>query len=314
MSSNGIRLSISADAVRAASRDSEGMNTNLSAEEAPATAPEPAPVPRAALLAEVIGYAGGALVIVAGTYLAGELWRNIPTGAALALAAVASVALGAAGAALRTPGSPPARRLRSVLWLLSTASLAAFMGILGNQVWQLSPAGTTMTAAAAAGVYGAAQWWRIRAALQHLAVFASAAVLVGTAVAQLGLGNWALGLGIWTLSALWGGAVIRGYLLPRGAGSFAAGFGLLVGIQFAMDVPAGHLLALATVAGLLAGGVLLREVWLAGLGAVGVLLVVPQTAERYLPESAAAPLAVFVAGAVLVGSAVWLAKRRARSG
>jgi len=271
-------------------------------------------VPRAALLAEVIGYAGGALVIVAGTYLAGELWRNIPAGAALALAAVASVALGAAGAALRTPGSPPARRLRSVLWLLSTASLAAFMGILGNQVWQLSPAGTTMAAAAAAGVYGAAQWWRTRAVLQHLAVFASAAVLVGTAVAQLGLGNWALGLGIWTLSALWGGAVSRGYLLPRGAGFFAAGFGLLVGIQFAMDVPAGHLLALATVAGLLAGGVLLREVWLAGLGAVGVLLVVPQTAERYLPESAAAPLAVFVAGVVLVGSAVWLAKRRARSG
>ena len=308
------RLSICADAVRAAGRDAEGMNTKLSVEEAPATAPEPAAVPRAALLAEAIGYAGGALVIVAGTYLAGELWRNIPTGAALALAAVASVALGAAGAALRTPGSPPARRLRSVLWLLSTASLAAFMGILGNQVWQLSPAGTTMAAAAAAGVYGAAQWWRTRAVLQHLAVFASAAVLVGTAVAQLGLGNWALGLGIWTLSALWGGAVIRGYLPPRGAGFFAAGFGLLVGIQFAMDVPAGHLLALATVAGLLAGGVLLREVWLAGLGAVGVLLVVPQTAERYLPESAAAPLAVFVAGAVLVGSAVWLAKRRARSG
>ena len=308
------RLSICADAVQAASRDSEGMNTNLSAEEAPATAPEPAAVPRAALLAEVIGYAGGALVIVAGTYLAGELWRNIPTGAALALAAVACAALGAAGVALRTPGSPPARRLRSVLWLLSTASLAAFMGILGNQVWQLSPAGTTMAAAAAAGVYGAAQWWRTRAALQHLAVFASAAVLVGTAVAQLGLGNWALGLGIWTLSALWGGAVIRGYLLPRGAGYFAAGFGLLVGIQFAMDVPAGHLLALATVAGLLAGGVLLREVWLAGLGAVGVLLVVPQTAERYLPESAAAPLAVFVTGVVLVGSAIWLAKRPARSG
>jgi hypothetical protein len=310
------RLSISTDAVRAASRDAESMNTKLSAEETPATAPEPATVPRAALLAETIGYAGGALVIVAGLYLAGELWPDIPTGAALALAAVACAALGAAGAALRTSGSPPARRLRSVLWLMSTASLAAFTGLLGGQVWQLSPAGTTLVTAAAAGVYGAAQWWRTRAALQHLAVFASAAVLVGTAVVQLGpgLGDWAPGLGIWALSALWGGAVSRGYLPPRGAGYFAAGFGLLTGAQLAMDVPAGHLLALATVAGLLAGGVLLREVWLAGLGAVGVLLVVPQTAERYLPESAAAPLAVFVAGVVLVGSAIWLAKRRARSG
>src|SRR5207244_3240444 len=98
-------------------------------------------------------------------------------------------------------------------------SLAAFMGILGNQVWQLSPADTTMVAAAAAGVYGAAQWLRTRAVLQHLAVFLSAAVLVGVAVAQLspGLGDWAPGLGIWALSALWGGAVIRGYLLPVGA-------------------------------------------------------------------------------------------------
>jgi len=290
------------------------MNTNLSAEKAPATAPEPATAPRAALLAEVIGYAGGALVIVAGLYLAGELWPDIPTGAALALAAVACAALGAAGAALRTPGSPPARRLRSVMWLMSTASLAAFTGILGGQVWELSLAGTALVAAAATGVYGAAQWWRTRAALQHLAVFASAAVLAATAVVQLGpgLGDWAPGLAVWALSALWGVAVSRGYLPPRGAGYFAAGFGLLAGAQLAIDMPAGHLLALTTVAGLLAGGVFLREIWLTGLGAVGVLLVVPQTAERYLPESAAAPLAVFVAGTVLVGSAVWLAKRRAR--
>lgn len=292
------------------------MNTNLSAEEAPATAPEPDPVPRAALLAETIGYAGGALVIVAGLYLAGELWRNIPVSAELALAAVACAALGAAGAALGTSGSPPTRRLRSVLWLMSTASLAAFTGILGSQVWQLSPADTTLITAAAAGVYGAVLWRRTRAALQHLAVFASAAFLAGAAVVQLGpgLGDWALGLAIWALSALWAGAVSRGYLPPRGAGYFAAGLGLLIGAQLAMDVPAGHLLALATVAGLLAGGVLLREVWLAGVGAVGALLVVPQTAERYLPESAAVPLAIFVAGVVLVGSAVWLAKRRARSG
>ena len=286
------------------------MNTHVPAEEARATGPEPAPVPRTALLAEAIGYAGGALVIVAGLYLASELWPDLPTGAALALAAVACAALGAAGAALRTTGSPPARRLRSVLWLMSVASLAAFAGILGDQVARLSPAGTTLVAAAAVTVYGAALWLRSRTALQHLAVFAGAAVLLGTAVSQLtpGTGDWAPGLGIWALSALWGGAVSRGYLPPRGAGYFAAGAGLLVGAQLVMDVPAGHLLALATVAGLLASGVLLREAWPVGLGAVGVLIVVPQTAERYLPSSAAAPLAVFVTGVVLVGSAIWLAR------
>ena len=46
---------------------------------------------------------------------------------------------------------------------------------------------------------------------------------------------------------------------------------------------------------------------------MGVLLVVPQTANRYLPASAAAPVAIFAVGAVMLGSAVWLARRRAGS-
>ena len=49
------------------------------------------------------------------------------------------------------------------------------------------------------------------------------------------------------------------------------------------------------------------------MGAVGVLLVTPQTASRYLPTSAAAPLAILVVGVVLLGSAVWLARHRAGS-
>ena len=162
-------------------------------------------------------------------------------------------------------------------------------------------------------MYGAALWWRTRAALQHLAVFASLAVLAGTIVNQLdpGLGAWGPGLGIWGLSALWGAAVQRGYLPPGVTGYIAAGIGLLAGAQLSMQVAAGYALAVATVAGLLVAGVLLRQAWLVALGAVGVLLVVPQTATRYLPMSAAAPLAIFVVGVVLVGAAVWLARHRA---
>jgi hypothetical protein len=198
---------------------------------------------------------------------------------------------------------------------MSTASLAAFTGVLAYQVWNLSPVSTALVTAAAATAYGAALWLRTRAALQHLVVFASAAVLTGTAVAWLGpgLGAWGPGLGVWALSALWGVAAIRGYLPPRAAGYLAAGIGVLTGAQLTMQVAAGHVLALATVAGLLTAGVLLRRAWLVALGAAGVLLVVPQTATRYLPTSAAAPLAIFVVGLVLLGSALWLAKRRAHS-
>jgi hypothetical protein len=62
--------------------------------------------------------------------------------------------------------------------------------------------------------------------------------------------------------------------------------------------------------GLLVVGVALRRLWLVALGAVGVILVVPETAARYLPHSIARPLAIFAAGLVLVGVALWLAKTR----
>jgi hypothetical protein len=270
---------------------------------------------RAPLAAEALGYAGGVLAVAAGIFMVRELVPGFPTWAGLALAAVASAALGAAGAVLRMTSEPAFRRLRSVLWLLSTVSLAAFTGTLAGQVWRFGPAGTVLVASAAAAAYGAALWWRTRAMLQHLAVFASAAIGVGTAVYQLGpgTGGWGPGLGIWAWSGLWAVAVIRGYLPPAATGYFAAGIGLLAGAQLTMQAAGGNVLAIVTVAGLLAGGVLLRQAWPVVLGAVGVLLVVPQTANRYLPASAAAPVAIFAVGAVMLGSAVWLARRRAGS-
>ncbi len=287
----------------------------IEAAEAPAASQAPAAASRAPLVAEALGYAGGVLAIAAGIFMVRGLWPALPTGGELAFAAVASVALGAAGAVVRTTGVPAFRRLRSVLWLMSTVSLAVFTGTLADQVWKFSAASTTLVAAAAATAYGTALWLRTRAALQHLAVFASAAILMGTAVARLGpgLGAWGPGLGIWGLSALWGAAAIRGHLPPGTTGYFAAGIGLLAGAQLTMQVAAGPVLAIATVAGLLAGGVLLRQAWLVALGAAGVLLVVPQSANRYLPTSTAVPLAIFVVGVVLLGSAVWLARRRAGS-
>jgi hypothetical protein len=264
-------------------------------------------------VAEALGYAGGVLAIAAGIYLAGELWPGLSTGAVLAFAAVACVILGAGGAAVRSTGDAALRRLRSVLWLLSTVSLAAFTGTLADQVWRFGPESATLVTAAASAAYGAVLWRRTRGVLQHLAVFASLVVLAAAAVDRLapGLGAWGPGLAIWGLSALWGVAVMRGYLPPVTTGYVAAGIGLLAGAQLTMQVAAGQALAAATVAGLLAAGVLLRQAWLVALGAVGVLLVVPQTATRYLPMSAAAPLAIFVAGVVLVGAAVWLARHRA---
>jgi hypothetical protein len=274
---------------------------------APATAPRRVP-----LVVEALGYRGGVLAVVAAFIAVSQLWPGIPTSAQLTFAAVGAATLGIAAAVLVTGDDPAFRRLRSVLWSLSTASLAAFTGVLASEVGGFDPNETTLTLTAAALVYAAVLWWRTRAPLLQVTTFAYAAVLTGAAIATAGpgLGVWAVGLGVWGLSALWGAAAFRGYFVPRDVGYVVAGAGLLAGAQLMMQAAAGHVLALVTVAGLLAAGVALRRVWVLALGAIGVLTVVPRTVTRYLPPGIASPLAVLVVGLVLLGVALWLAKTR----
>jgi hypothetical protein len=280
-----------------------------------AVGPLGGPGQRRALVVEALGYLGGALAIVAGFIAVSELWPGIPASAELAFAAGGAVALLGAGIAIRAVDNPPLARLRSVLWLMSTASLATFTGVLAAQVWGFSVAGTAVVMAAAATAYAAALWWHSRAPLQHLATFAAAAVLIGTGISLVGPGlrPWGPGLGIWGFSALWAIAASRGYLKPRGIGYLAAAIGLLVGAQLTMELAAGQVLALATVAGVLTAGVVLRRVFLLVLGAIGVITTVPQTAARYLPENVAAPLAIFITGLILLGVALRLARTWKRS-
>ena len=196
-------------------------------------------------------------------------------------------------------------------------SLVAFMGVLAAQVWAPQPG--PCHAGWRAGVatpYAALLWWRTRAPLQHLATFAGAAVVTGSGIASLapGPGAWLPGLGVWVLSLAWGVARrALGYLPPRDTGYLAAGIGLVVGAQMTMQEAAGDVIAVVTVVGLLAAGVVLRRVWVLALGALDVLLVVPQAlASRYLPQSVAAPFAVFCVGPALLGVALWLARAHRR--
>ncbi len=275
----------------------------------------PAAGERLPLAVEAIGYVGGILAIVAGYTSVTVLWPGIPASAELALAAIAAVALGVAAAVMRVRDEPAFHRLRSVLWFLSTASAAAFMGVFGGQVLRLSEVSSLLLTAVVTAACAVLAWWRNPSPLQHLAAFAAVAVVAGSGVARFapGLHAWGPGLAVWVLSAAWGIAVYRGYLRPAGAGYLAAGAGLLVGAMMTMQEGAGHVFAAATLVALLAAGVGLRRVWLVAIGAIGVIAVVPATVSRYLPQSAAVPLAIFVVGLALVGLALGLAKGRRTS-
>lgn len=311
-----------------------GQAARIGAAAEPRTAaPSPAPVPgaeggrarpdpgtgsrRLPLAVEALGYLGAVFAVVAGFIAVGRLWPAIPAGAELAFAGVAAGVLLLAGAVLPTDGHPEFGRLRSALWLTSTASLAAFAGLLtGPQFANLGPASRPLVTEAVVTAYAVLLWWRYRAALQHLAAFAGIAALIGTAIAQAWPGRtpWGPGLGLWMLSLLWGIAAHRGYLGRPDVGYVAAAAGLLVGAQLTMELAAGQALGTVTVAGLLAAGVALRKVLLVGFGAVAAIEILPQVASRYLPSGAAAPAAVFAVGLVMLAAALWLAKTRRTAG
>jgi hypothetical protein len=267
---------------------------------------------RVGYLVEALGYLGGTLAAVAGFVAVRRLWPDLPTAGELAFAAVGTVVLLAAGALLQAGRDPALDRLRGVLWALSTGCLTAFTALLADRVWDLSDDSTAPLAASAAALYAAGLWLRTRGPIEHLVLFTALAVAVGSGIARLDQNPtpWSSGLGIWLLSAAWAGLALRGLITPALMGQVTASAGLLMGAVLTMETGPGTGLALATVAGLLAGGVLLRKVWLLGVGAFGVLMVVPQAAARFLPESVAAPLAVFAVGLVLLGVAVRLARTR----
>lgn len=274
-----------------------------------------APHRRLPLIAEVLGYVGAVIAITAAGIAVRQFWKHVPPAVELAFAAVTAIGLLVAGAAARADSEPAFARLRSVLWLLSTAGATGFTAVLTHRYLHLSDGNVAMLSEATWLTCTLPLWWQSRSALQHLAAFGGTIALVETGLDRISpnVGAFGFGLALWVIALLWGMAVYRGYLVPRTIGVLVSGAGMLIGAIVSMDEAAGQVLAVATVAGLLSVGIILRRVLVIVIGAVGIVYVVPDTADRYLPGSVGAPAAVAVVGLVLLGIALWLARTRRKA-
>jgi Predicted membrane protein (DUF2157) len=272
---------------------------------------------RLPLVAEVLGYLGAVLAAAAMAVALRQFWKHVPPAAWLAFTGALALGFLVAGAVVRVQHEPAFARLRSVLWLLATASAAAFAGVLSSKFLHLSDNGVALSAEATWLACAIPLWWRTRSAVQQAATFGGAIALTATALDPIDphAGPFAYGFVVWVLAVAWGAAVARGYLVPRVTGLALSGVGALAGATIAMsaDTPLGQVLALATVAGLLAAGIFAHRVLLIAIGAAGTLYVIPEVANRYLPGSLAAPLAVATVGLVLFVIAMWLARHRKRT-
>jgi hypothetical protein len=270
---------------------------------------------RRSLIAEALGYLGGVLIVVAASLFTQQYWSNIPTWGRLALPTTAAVLLLAAGWVVGRQHSALTGRLRAVLWLASTAAAAFALWVVGRYAlgWRVEEDIALLVGVGTAAFAGVL-WLLHRTFVQQVALFAALVVTVTAAAVHLEENQPApTGLALWGLGIIWLALGWGGLLRPRravyglGAGAF------LVGAMTMM--PAGdwgYVFALFSVAALVSLAVVLGDLFMLGIAALGALTVLPASVTHFFPGALAAPLALLVTGTVLVVAALRTTRRRNR--
>jgi hypothetical protein len=84
---------------------------------------------------------------------------------------------------------------------------------------------------------------------------------------------------------------------------------MVVSASMTLPTNAGFVLAIGTVAFIVAMAVLQSDLLLLGVGAIGTLMVLPAAATEWFPDSDAVPFVLFAMGLLLVLTAVWTTRR-----
>ena len=270
---------------------------------------------RRAVVAEVLGYLGGVLAVVAGFVLGAESWDQLGQwGRVGVLAAVTGVLL-AAGWWLRGSEGRVLPRLASVLWLGAVAGFAGLLAVLQEGRSDDALADPSLGVAAGALALAAVLYALERRVLQQVALFLA---MVATMVAggqRLGW-SWETveGYGFLVLGAAWLELGRRGLVGPRRTSEVLGSLALLSG-SAVLDVEAvgpgnwGVWLGLGlSVALIVAGSALVRNVLL-GIGAAGMVVFLGMVAGEYWSDLGA-PVAILLVGLGLVVAAVLVARLR----
>ena len=271
---------------------------------------------RVSLAAEILGYFGAALLIGAFLVAFEGVWEDLGQGARFTTLVVITLLLLAAGQALRTSSEPAIERMAGVLWFGAVGSFAGVAFGVVEDVVKFDDTAAGISVGLAAAVFA---WplWRFRcAALQQVAVFAGILAALFSAGFSGFVANGETGagvlVGIFGLS--WLLSTEKGWVQPRRTGEALGSIGTLGGVQTAgFDDAAWLLIALAVAAGILGYGVVAGRNILLGLGAAGLFLFVPQFITEAFGSNLGAAGSVAVAGALIVGAAVFVGRTR-RSG
>lgn len=265
------------------------------------------------LLAEGLAYLGGAVVVAGCSLIAGLYWGDLADGWRLALLVAAAAVLLTGGLVVPQRLGGVGLRLRSVLWLVSTAAWtgASAVLVLGVLDLDVSSEGEGLLISALSAAYAAALWVAFRHGLQQAAMVATVAFVAGSLIAWAGPSEWA-GAGVWVVGLAWISLGVAGLLAPRELPVLAGTAMTVLGAMMTGTTDAGMVLTLVTVVGVVVAAVVTRDLALLALGALATLMNVPAAMSRWFEGSVAAALALVVAGIVLVTIAIWIARRGQR--
>ncbi len=274
----------------------------------PPTGPA-SPSAHASLLAEALGYLGGALIVVALGIATGRFWENLSTVSRLGLFGVATAGMFAAGRAVPLATAPAARRLRSVLWLVSTGLLAWFLGIAAD-AGGLHDADLLLVCGAGTGGYAALLWWRHHLLLQHLALITALTATVAPATAHLPDADTSPSAAVWALGVGWYLLGWSAVLRPRREVELIGAAVTAGSTLFFAPELWGTPLALSTLVAMAVLAVRVHDLALLGIDAVAALVVLPAIVTRYFPGALSAAAALLVVGVLLVLAGVVTVRRR----
>jgi hypothetical protein len=171
---------------------------------------------RRAVVAEVLGYLGGVLAVVAGFVLGAESWDQLGRWGRVGVLAAVTGALLAAGWWLRGTEGRVLPRLASVLWLGAVAGFAGLLAVLQEGRSDDALADPSLGVAAGALVLAAVLYALERRVPQQLALFLAVVATMVAGGHRLGW-SWETveGYGFLVLGAAWLELGRRGLVGPR---------------------------------------------------------------------------------------------------
>jgi hypothetical protein len=277
-----------------------------------------APAPsegRAAPVAEAIGYVGAAIAIAAVGILLGDRWGDLNFGGRLTIVTLLTVVVAEAAFVLRGNSREPIQRLVSVLAVGSLGGVAWLTAIVITEetAWQMRD--VMLTVSLVVFAFAVPLYMVRRRAFPQLAAFVSLVVLSSVVFARpvfTGGVSWGA-IMVWAVGVAWVLLALGGWHIPDELAIATGSAAALIGATTAAagDGRAWLLwLGLATATALVWRGVAMDQTLMVGLGAIGVLIFVPQIVLWVFPEGSSAIVAMLVTGLLLVIFSVGIARGR----